>query len=362
MLYFAFVMTDTHQTIGIFFDLNGFFSAAISLFFVFLTFLSFASKSKITVNGNSFFASTLFVIYLLFNFLIDSNIGIAKLITLASVLFILCMNKNIFCNDKGLVNNLLEWIIVLSVLKVIIFLLFVDINILHLLANPSKGRFLYSYFLNPIYLARSCGLAILALIFLQRNRLNRVSLLLFIILFLGLYIAGSRGPVMALLGVFYAKFIFGPYKNKSVITIVMVVFTGFIAVAFSNEIYGFFVREDTSIESSLAVRFELLIIAKDMFIKNIFFGEGLGSFSNHSYLGYPHNLIMEVLSELGLIGGFYLLLISIAGVKLPKDDVFFLMFVFIFLNANFSGNFSNNVGILIVVFFGHYLKGKRVNN
>ena len=282
------------------------------------------------------------------------------------MLIVLCVNKSTLENNKNLLNDFLKLVVFLSVLKVILFLLFVDVSFLKLVTNPSEGRFLYSFFLNPIYLARSCGLSILALIFLKKYDVIKFSIPLFIILFLGLYISGSRAPVISLFAAFFVMYMYGNYKNKALTIILGTSFSFLVAIVFQNQItkalVSFFIRDNTSMDSAVESRFSLLLIAKEMFLNNKLFGEGLGAFSSYSYLGYPHNLIMEVLSELGIVGGLFLLLTIITGMKLPKKDFFFISFVFLLINSLSSGSLSNNVAILVVVVWGGYIKDKHVIN
>ena len=366
IFYFAFFITDTHQTIGMFYDISGFFTLSFSLFIVILSFSFVALVPHVSVNYRILCLSLLFIIYIFFNFRVEVNLGVAKLIILVSMLIVLCFSKNILENSRELVNKFLKLLVFLSVLKVMLFLLFVDISIIKLLSNPSESRFLYSFFLNPIYLARSSGLAILALIFLKKNNVIKYSAPLFIILFFGLYISGSRAPVIALLSALFVLYVYGNYKNKILTTIFGVFCSSLVVIVFQNElmkiILSFFVRNNDSLDSAVEDRFSLLLIAKEMFLNNKFLGEGLGAFANYSYLGYPHNLIMEVLSELGILGGLFLLLTFIAGMKLRKSDLFFIFFIYTFINSLSSGSLSNNVAILIVVIWGSYIKYKYVIN
>lgn len=360
-------MTDSHQTLGMFFDVSGYFNVSMNIALIILTLVFVILKKNLYINTKIFSLSLLFVVYLFFNFELESNLGIAKLFMLVSILTILVLNKSMLTSNRGLVGLFLKWIIILSSIKVILFLLLVDISFINLISNPSQVRFQYSYFLNPIYLARSCGLAVLALMFLSEDKLNKVIISsLYIILFLGLYMSGSRAPVLALIAVFITKYAFSNQKEKYITLMLSFVFASFLMIAFHQELYsifhGFIVRDNDSIDSAIEDRFTLLLTAKNMFLNHPIFGEGLGSFSYYSYLGYPHNIFMEVLSELGLVGAIFLFLLLVTGFRLPKNDIFFLMFFFCFVNALSSGSFSNNVAILIVVFWGRYLKNKHVNN
>lgn len=89
-----------------------------------------------------------------------------------------------------------------------------------------------------------------------------------------------------------------------------------------------------------------------MFQDNPVLGKGIGSFSIN-YRGedirdYPHNIILETASELGIVGLSVLFLLLLYGIlnAYKNDNLLcysvFLCFVFMFLNANVSGDFNDN--------------------
>lgn len=103
-------------------------------------------------------------------------------------------------------------------------------------------------------------------------------------------------------------------------------------------------------------RFEL---ALDIWKENFIFGKGFGSFG-HYYTGesaydYPHNLFLELLSELGMIGLFALILLlfvafvrffKLSKLKNVRNNNLFLAviitFLVVFVNSMVSGDINSN--------------------
>ncbi len=106
-------------------------------------------------------------------------------------------------------------------------------------------------------------------------------------------------------------------------------------------------------------RLENARIALTLFQQNPFFGVGIGGFSAHSFVlegverfRYPHNIIIEVLSELGLVGFLlfsfiitfsfrHLLSIQKKYLNSHFPTVFIALFLFTFLNAMTSQDITN---------------------
>ena len=103
--------------------------------------------------------------------------------------------------------------------------------------------------------------------------------------------------------------------------------------------------------SSVNERLDMLSFSYSSINRNILFGTGIGSFSKEyngkDKRGYPHNILIEIWFELGLIG---LLLFSFFLFFLFKDiNVTFLLWLvlFVFLNAFKSAE----LGDLRIMFF-----------
>lgn len=102
-------------------------------------------------------------------------------------------------------------------------------------------------------------------------------------------------------------------------------------------------------------RINMFDAAYQMWLESPFIGNGVGSFAV-SYTGidikmYPHNIFLEVLAEVGLVGFSILIMMISLGVyrgcvglkrKDKYIDVTMLSFIFLFLNVNVTGDLNDN--------------------
>ncbi|WP_255261516.1 O-antigen ligase family protein [Bacillus pseudomycoides] len=92
-----------------------------------------------------------------------------------------------------------------------------------------------------------------------------------------------------------------------------------------------------------------------LFAENPIVGDGIGGFgynyNDTDARGYPHNIFLEIIAELGLVGLVLFLLLIFRCIapyfyRSGKDDSFsysiFIVFLFYFLNANISGDLNDN--------------------
>ena len=82
---------------------------------------------------------------------------------------------------------------------------------------------------------------------------------------------------------------------------------------------------------------------------------------------YPHNIVIEILYEFGIIGIILLTIILYKGVSravkskmsshLSYFMYFWMSFVFLFMNSFVSGDFTNNVFVFGFLYFLYYSSG-----
>ena len=87
---------------------------------------------------------------------------------------------------------------------------------------------------------------------------------------------------------------------------------------------------------------------------SIFLGAGYGSygllFLGEDIVAYPHNLFMEILFEMGLIGFILIVLMVIMAMNYRDDTgVFWGIFIFMLVNAMFSGDITGNSGLFFII-------------
>jgi len=108
--------------------------------------------------------------------------------------------------------------------------------------------------------------------------------------------------------------------------------------------------------ASVSSRSNMYDIAIDMWKESPFFGQGIGSYAIR-YLGfdnraYPHNIFMEFLSEIGLVGLILFVALFLIALKplitvlkrgINSHQVIILMvLIFVLLNVNSSGDINDN--------------------
>jgi len=218
------------------------------------------------------------------------------------------------------------------------------------------------YFLNgPIVFGWMMGL----LFFISLNEYFRSGRLAYVIVsaifFLGLLWSESKGPVLSLIAVFLLYLIIKRDFRKSVFIISLMVLAASLYTAvghFSNQssssqstrvISETMLMADGSYmkSNSYSLRTSMFHESLEMFKSRPFLGIGAGNFGNHVTddelirrdLYYPHNIVLEIISEHGLIG--LALFVFIFSYVFYKSDFFSrILFLFFALCLSFSGDMA----------------------
>jgi O-antigen ligase len=241
--------------------------------------------------------------------------------------------------------------------------------------EANQDRFTISQQVNPIGFARAMAETLLVLLVLTvdaRTPRTRVVLGLaavpVVVAMLG---AGSRGPMIGLVAAVIALIAIrsgsGPAFRRLVGAVAAMLMLGVVAVALvvppetAGRALSIFTGKDESGDS--ATRFELwgqaLAYLPDS-AWGLATGVGTGSFAALSPdEDYPHNIILEVLLEQGLVGFIALVVflwLSLGAAwrlgRLPGDDgrvgsLVFAGIVFAFVAAMFSGDIGANGGVFL---------------
>jgi len=214
--------------------------------------------------------------------------------------------------------------------------------------------------LNAIEMGRVAGLFCLVsilLFFFKKSQLY-VSVSLFILSGYWVFMVGTRGAFVALIISVLIFYFYYENKGSRILHMSAIfIFMVFMLNVFDVEKYPLFsrllelVQDDFSTrETSAGARVYFWGEAIDQFIQNPIMGIGFGRFAD-IYGVYPHNLFLEVLVEIGLIGfiGFLLMMyMSLKSVVFlltseEKKNVFFAsLWVYYFVNSMFSGNLIIN--------------------
>ncbi|MDM5190879.1 O-antigen ligase family protein [Bacillus sp. DX4.1] len=216
------------------------------------------------------------------------------------------------------------------------------------------------------------GILLILLFYIISNKNLMIKMMAFIgiiLNFVALFASGSRMPLVALvcmliyMAMSSIKIKKKIYVRKGfnmffIVILLSVCVLGTLAKAgvFDTMIYRFQVLlTDSGGGESAEGRTDRYDFAFKLFADNPIVGDGIGGFG-YSYndtdaRGYPHNIFLEIISELGLLG-LILFLLLIFKCIVPyfyrggKDNSIgysiFIVFLFYFLNANISGDLNDN--------------------
>lgn len=232
---------------------------------------------------------------------------------------------------------------------------------------------------NYLGLGRSSGLGALIFISLyittdSKKFVKVLSLCSVLIILTALFASGSRMPLISFIIVFFTAF-FTSVKIRKGIVYIRKGFSYFIALLgvgiisilalASTGIFDTVIRRlsilftETDGGTSAEGRIERYKTAYETWVNHPIFGTGVGSFPIHfdgiDIVDYPHNIFLELLSELGLIGLLLFLLFIVYPIYIVvlnrKIKAVFLhseiltslfCFMFFFLNACTTGDINDN--------------------
>jgi len=182
---------------------------------------------------------------------------------------------------------------------------------------------------------------------------------------------GSRGGLIAALAALSTTAVFGLWKRgagrlacASGCLFAAIIVIGFVLPAAFPGVFGVMDRyQHLAAEmpggSSVQVRLEAARIGLRAFLDHPICGVGVGGFSTLHGLRYPHNLVVEVLSELGLVGGLLLLCAGTLtvrglwrGVRRCRGESYALLgwgggvLIFTLAAAQFSGDLGDSRYVL----------------
>jgi O-antigen ligase len=209
-----------------------------------------------------------------------------------------------------------------------------------------------------LYVGYLCGLNMLILLFINLDIKLPIKLFFVGINLVGIIISGARGPIIFFIMVLLLKFIFSIVqflkyiRNLSFKKILVILICFIILIAgMMYTIDKYSANIDRSIErlkwvtdihsTSVAVRLSLMTFAIDKIFEsatNFLVGLGIGSFGT-TYSGiderlYPHNIILEIWFELGVIGVIlFSLFIFLFIRKIRINSPLFYVFLFLILNT-----------------------------
>lgn len=359
-----------------FFDLTVFLGVIIFIFIFYKI-----SKKKFHIPKISYklflpYLGLVIVMLISFFYTEAPNYGWNKFSRFITITTLATFGPIFLLRDIKKINRFLYTLIFISSLMV------VD-SIISFYGSPPGFRTAFGS--NYLAFGRITGIVSLLIIyyFLFSNyKLKNKILFIFLLIFnlFGLLYSGGRAPVISF---FVTVIILGLFsfipkisiKQLKIFKISLIfVIIGILIIVFSPEIFStLFKRISILLEEkgggeSIQLRIGYYNSAIRAFIEKPFLGLGIGGFSIYHYgkdqRAYPHNIFLEIGSELGIIGLVFLIfllgfnffyLLRIREIY-KKREIFFLintilvLFIFMFLNAFVSGDINDNR--LFFVWFG----------
>ncbi len=208
---------------------------------------------------------------------------------------------------------------------------------------------------NAIWFSRFVGMLLLIILCLVKLKMNNLMLYLisiFIALIM-LFGAGSRGPMLSVLIVFFVKQSYLIPRRKLILLLIVIASV----IAFGFLFIGGYMFETNFY--SLSSRFDLIKLFQGIdfdYLK----GSGIGSYSV-SFFGideiyYPHNVFLELFFENGLVGVFLFCILLYFFFKSFQPNIVNFLCLYYFLASLVSGDIPGNNNFFILLFLSIYAK------
>ena len=241
--------------------------------------------------------------------------------------------------------------------------------------NYNDPRGLSEFLLSPIAYSRYAGLGTVILFTLLVSKsLNILKMgliyLLLIFFIFALFISGSRGPIISILFSIIVVLIIN-FKRKELtsilnirqitIVILLLVICIYIVQFNFNEIKGFerifsYSYNTINLDAFSPVRSEFIKIAFKGFLDSNFIGIGTGGFPsllNKQDKLYPHNIILEILVEQGLVGFILISLLFLLTLRrvsriisshtfTKSQEIIMVIWFYSLMNSMFSYDINGN--------------------
>ena len=337
------------------------FSIILSVFFVILFFPRLFSIRAIqfTLSKGYLYAFLALILFspILWSFHGVTEYGIEKYINFAVIIIPLV-----------LVSSRFEYKDVLLLMHILLYFVF----FLALLGSIKLGGSVERLSVlggGPIIFARWMIIGSIIIFFLKNKNIK--NFLLITLLILLSIAAGSRGPIFSLLFTIFIFLLLNFQKILFRLLVVLFLIGGILLVIDASFILDIgkadrlITRDSTSknVRMKFANRSLELIALYPM-------GVGIGNWQEYCNKTqpyhllrheYPHNLILEVFAELGILGGVILLILIVKALYFTffrmlkyshQNSIYELLFylqVFLLINSMFSGSLNDSRLLLIVI-------------
>jgi O-antigen ligase len=146
------------------------------------------------------------------------------------------------------------------------------------------------------------------------------------------------------------------WKGLSLLVLAFLPLKLFVSLA-PGQIWDRMLRLFSGFDITTLLRLQGFEAARELFFGNPLIGIGTGGFEHYHFLGYPHNIFLELASELGVWGVLafivmilYTVYLAInllkrqesSALELNMSKAFLAIFIFALTNAQFSGDIPGN--------------------
>lgn len=369
-------------------------------FFVF-TIISSTSSYKPSATISKLISSIIIFLLIFADYVINKpdikkyidKINLKKILIFICILFLITGLSIIYSSDRAAgIHKYFTMLVNVISLGIFAF---------YLLAGLSKGRIKYLYiyltiitFLSLIFIlirnpfrynqvaeigfsdwshvayGKFLGLVFIVnlviITYFKDKLINILSIISLFVISYGLYFTGMRASYIAVMTITFLVFIYYIFKKKKYFAVfALTIFLYQMLLLFLSEgsdtsfsrrfsnlfSYEENFNQDPQINARLMSYSETLEIIKE----NIFLGKGFGGFKSHSeftnYIKYPHNIFLEFMVEMGLIGLIFIILFLyyLARYSLNFSYFVFLFLIFSFILSMLSKDIPNQTYLFILM-------------
>lgn len=262
-------------------------------------------------------------------------------------------------------------------------------------SNGASGHFVEVLGGNYIGVSRVIGVGLLislfGFVYTKKTNLKIVSTLLLLVMFFLLLSVGGRGPLVACLMAASSILpwnisVYGLTRvlfKKRILPLCVLTFLGAVGISFviisgylTTTISRILLLFEAGMGKSASTRLQYYVSAVDQWIDHPIFGNGLGSwpvlYGSGDVRGYPHNLFLELFSEMGIVGVTLFSLLLLGSFYLFTRDKFlfanelsilmFMLLVYALINSMISGDLADNRFLFFAIGLTPLLKPSEKNS
>ena len=251
------------------------------------------------------------------------------------------------------------------------------------MAGIENFRYIYETYLqeykNVIFASRILGLGIIISIYMYQNTTKVKYIAISMLMLVQMIMLESRGPVISLVATMVLIWLLKKSKTKgirkrlsanikkiAIVLVVMVAIYYIVMYLYNNGFLNRFIYKYNYLKMGRKEdRNVLYSTCLEILINSLPFGVGFGntdialqSAGSTVIYNYPHNILLEVFMEDGIIVGiaFLWLVLSyvflcIKGKATPKKMLFVALMIFYLINSMFSGDIIGNNWVFIIGVF-----------